>query len=68
MKYMKTLHGLCDFRTGKDKGWPGLAVQHKCQETARHVGSIHSWWSQQVPTWTLMVPNLAAHQAHWRSF
>lgn len=30
----------CDFRTGEDKGWPRLAIQHKVsQERATHLGS-----------------------------
>lgn len=40
MKYMKQFMAFCDFRTGKDKGWPGLAIQHKVsQEAAKHLGS-----------------------------
>lgn len=40
MKYRKQFVAFCDFRTGKDKGWLGLAIQHKVsQETAKHLGS-----------------------------
>lgn len=52
-------------KANQDLTFRYVLAQHKVSyETAKHLILTHSRWSQEVPTWSPMVLNLAARENH----